>query len=53
MKQLMEKRLHMQGEMAVGFVDLEEAYDTVPRSYVDGRDVEGNEGKSFGLSWDV
>ena len=31
LRQLMEKRLDMQGEMVFGFVDLEKAYDTVPR----------------------
>ena len=31
LRQLVEKRLEMQGRMAVGFVDLEKAYDTVPR----------------------
>ena len=29
LRQLVEKRLEMQGRMAVGFVDLEKAYDTV------------------------
>ena len=28
--QLVEKRLEVQGEMALGFVHLEKAYDTVP-----------------------
>ena len=31
LRQMVEKRLEMQGRMAVGFVDLEKAYDTVPR----------------------
>ena len=30
----MEKRLEVQGEMALGFVDLEKAYDTVPKEMV-------------------
>ena len=30
----MEKRLEVQGELALGFVDLEKAYDTVPREMV-------------------
>ena len=30
LRQLGEKRLEIQGRMAVGFVDLEKAYDTVP-----------------------
>ena len=34
LRQLVEKRLEMQGRMAVGFVDLEKAYDTVPRDMV-------------------
>ena len=34
LRQLVEKRLEMQGRMAVGFVDLEKAYDTVPREMV-------------------
>ena len=31
LRQLEEKRLEVQGELALGFVDLEEVYDTVPR----------------------
>ena len=31
LRQMVEKRLKMQGRMAVGFVDLEKAYDTVLR----------------------
>ena len=34
LRQLVEKRLEMQERMAVGFVDLEKAYDTVPREMV-------------------
>ena len=34
LRQLIENRLKMQGRMAVGFVDLEKAYDTVPREMV-------------------
>ena len=31
LRQLVEKRLEMQGHMALAFVDLEQAFDTVPR----------------------
>ena len=31
LRQLVEKRLEMQGHMALAFVDLENAFDTVPR----------------------
>ena len=31
LRQLVSKRLKVQGELALGFVDLEEVYDTVPR----------------------
>ena len=34
LRQMVEKRLEMQGRMAVGFVDLEKAYDTVRREMV-------------------
>ena len=34
LRQMVEKRLEMQGRMVVGFVDLEKAYDTVPREIV-------------------
>ncbi|KAI0241971.1 hypothetical protein LSAT2_015443 [Lamellibrachia satsuma] len=34
LRQMVQKRLEMQGRMAVGFVDLEKAYDTVPREMV-------------------
>ena len=34
LRQLVDKWLEMQGRMAVGFVDLEKAYDTVPRETV-------------------
>ena len=33
-QQLVEKRLEVQGEMALGFVDLEKAYDTILREMV-------------------
>ena len=31
LKQMVEKRLEVQGSMALGFVDLEKAFDTAPR----------------------
>ena len=31
LRQLVEKRLEVQAEMALGFVDLEKAYNTVPK----------------------
>ena len=34
LRQMVEKRLEMQGRMAVGFVDLEKGYDTVPSEMV-------------------
>ena len=34
LRQLVEKRLEMPGRMAMGFVDLENAYYTVPREMV-------------------
>ena len=34
LRQLVEKRLEVQGEMALGFVNLEKAYDTVSREMV-------------------
>ena len=34
LRQLVEKRLEMQGRMTVGFMDLEKAYDRVPREMV-------------------
>ncbi|KAI0241107.1 hypothetical protein LSAT2_001564 [Lamellibrachia satsuma] len=34
LRQLVEKRLEMQGRIAVGFVEVEKAYDTVPREMV-------------------
>ena len=34
LRQILETRLEMQGRMAVGFVDLEKAHDTVPREMV-------------------
>ena len=34
LRQLVKKRLELQGEMALGFVVLEKAYDTVPREVV-------------------
>ena len=69
LRQLVKKRLEVQGEMALGYVDLEKALqhcserdgdgDTEmdgnagSRSQDDGRDVQGNEGKSFVWFWDV
>ena len=32
--QMVEKRMKVQGSMALGFVDLEKAFDTVPREMV-------------------
>ena len=34
LRQMVEKRLEVQGSMAMGFVDLEKAFDTVPREMV-------------------
>ena len=34
LRQMVEKRLEVQGSMALGFVDLEKAFDTVPRDMV-------------------
>ena len=34
LRQLVGKRLEVQGEMALVFVDLEKAYETVPREIV-------------------
>ena len=34
LRQMVEKRLEVQGSMALGFVDLEKAFDTVPRVMV-------------------
>ena len=34
LRQMVEKRLDVQGSMAVWFVDLEKAFDTVPREMV-------------------
>ena len=31
LRQMVENRLEVQGSMALGFVDLEKAFDTVPR----------------------
>ena len=36
LRQMVEKRLELQGSLAMGFVDLERAYDTVPREMVMG-----------------
>ena len=61
---MVEKKLEMQGRMAVGFVDLVKAYDTVPREMVmatvrwmrvpeaEARMVE-NKRKSCGWIWVV
>ena len=34
LRQMVEKRLAVQGSMSLGFVDLEKAFDTVPREMV-------------------
>ena len=34
LRQMVEKRLEVQGSVALGFVDLEKAFDTVPREIV-------------------
>ena len=34
LRELVDKRLDVQGSMALGFVDLEKAFDTVPREMV-------------------
>ena len=34
LRQMVEKRLELQGSLALVFVDLERAYDTVPREMV-------------------
>ena len=34
LRQMVEKRLEVQGSMALGFVDMEKAFDTVPREMV-------------------
>ena len=34
LRKLVENRLEVQGEMALGYVDLEKACDTVPREMV-------------------
>ena len=34
LRQMVEKRLEVQDSMALGFVDLEKAFDTVPRDMV-------------------
>ena len=34
LRQMVEKRLEVQGSMALGFVDVEKAFDTVPREMV-------------------
>ena len=34
LRQMVEKRLEVQGSMALGFVDLEKAFDTAPREIV-------------------
>ena len=62
LRQLVEKRLEVQGEMALRFVDLEKAYDTVLRAMmmatlrwmeVPEAEVRLVEGKSLGWSWNV
>ena len=44
LRQLVEKRLEVQGEMALGFVDLEKAYNTVPREMVMATQMDGRAG---------
>ena len=34
LRQIVEQRLEVQGSMALGFVDLEKAFDAVPREMV-------------------
>ena len=34
LRQMLEKRLEVQGSMALGFIELEKAFDTVPREMV-------------------
>ena len=34
LRQMVEKRMEVQGSMALGFVDLEKAFDTIPREIV-------------------
>ncbi len=34
LRQMVEKRLEVRGSMALGFVDLEQAFDIVPREMV-------------------
>ena len=34
LRQMAEKRLEVQGSMTLGFVDIEKAFDTVPRNMV-------------------
>ena len=34
LRQMVEKRLELQGSLALGFIHLERAYDTVPREMV-------------------
>ena len=34
LRQVVDKRLKVQGSMALGFVDVEKAFDTVPREMV-------------------
>ena len=36
LRQMVKKRLEIQGSMGPGFVDLEKAFDTVPRDKGDG-----------------
>ena len=44
LRQLVEKRLEEQGEMALGFVDLEKAFNTVPREMVMATQMDGRAG---------
>ena len=42
LRKLVEKRLEMQGRMAVGFVDLEKAYDSPKRDGDGNSEMDGN-----------
>ena len=44
LRQLVEKKLEVQGEMTLGFVDLETAYDTLPRDSDGDTEMDGNAG---------
>ena len=59
LRQVVEKRLEVQGEMALGFVEkdgdgaTEMDGSTGSRCQVGGKNVQGKQGKRFGWSWDV